>query len=334
MKHNILCVGETLMRFSTQVGTHFYDTTKLNLHYGGAEANVAINLSSLGHQTTYFTKVPDNQLGHSAIRHTQKYGVNASEVLFGGSRMGAYYVESGAGPRASKIIYDRANSSISEMKISEVDVDALLEGKTMLHITGITAALSEDSREMTKELMKKAHEKGITVNFDVNYRSKLWTIEECKIFLQDVLPYVDYLSAGKRDAITFFGVPEIEEQENELDYYYQKMNEMYPNIKIFYSTLRNVISATHNTLQGTFWKAGVTYYSKVQNMDHIIDRIGGGDAFAAGVLHGILEGKDPEYTINFATAFSSLKHTVNGDVSPFSVEETEKTMTADASVER
>lgn len=334
MKQNILCVGETLMRFSTQVGTHFYDTTQLSLHYGGAEANVAINLSSLGHKTTYFTKVPDNQLGQSAIRHTQKYGVDASEVIYGGDRLGAYYLESGAGPRASKVIYDRAHSAIAEMKISEVDVDELLKGKTMLHITGVTAALSEDSRKVTKELMKKAHKKGVTVNFDVNYRSKLWSVEECTAFLKEVLPYVDYLSAGKRDAIVFFGVPEISEQEFELDYYYGKMNELYPNIKVFYSTLRNVISATHNTLQGTFWKDGVTYYSTVQNMDHIIDRVGGGDAFAAGVLHGILEEKDPEYTINFATAFSSLKHTVNGDVSPFSVEETEKTMTADASVER
>ena len=339
MKQNILCVGETLVRLSTQVGVHFYDTISLNLNYGGAEANVAINLANLGHKTTYFTKVPNNQLGQTAIKNTQKYGVDASHVIYGGNRIGSYYLEAGAGPRAANIIYDRAHSAISEMKVDEINFEELLEGKSMLHITGITAALSKDSAEVTYQLIKAAKEKGLVVNFDVNFRSKLWSVEECAVFLKRVLPYVDYLSAGKLDAINFLGVKELDPDQTtteieQLDYYFGKIHELYPNIQIFYATIRNVISATHNTLQGAFWKDGITYYSKIQDMDHIIDRIGGGDAFAAGVLHGILENYDPEYTINFATALSSLKHTIYGDVSPFTVEQAERTMTHDARVDR
>ncbi|MDE1549622.1 sugar kinase [Jeotgalibaca caeni] len=335
MKENILCVGETLMRLSTEMGKHYYDTTSLHLHYGGAEANVAVNLSNLNHQTTYFTKVPDNQLGRAAIKHVTKYGVDAKNVIFGGPRMGSYYLEAGVGARPTTVIYDRANSSVSQLTLEEVNVEELLEGKTMLHITGITAALSENMSEMTFQLIQKAKEKGLKVNYDVNYRAKLWSIEESAAFLKRVLPYVDYLSAGKLDAINFLGIQQPgEEVTDELGYYYNEIHKLYPNIEIIYSTLRNVISATHNTLQGAIWKDGETHYSKVHDMDYIIDRIGGGDAFAAGVLHGILSDKEPEYTINFATAFSVLKHTVYGDACPFTIEEAERIMTRDARVDR
>lgn len=335
MNENILCVGETLMRLSTEKGKHYFDTTNLNLHYGGAEANVAVNLSNLNHKTTYFTKVPDNKLSRAAIKHVGKYGVDASTVIFGGDRLGSYFLETGIGARPTTVIYDRANSAISQMKLNEVDMDALLEGKTLLHITGITAALSEDARELTFELVKRANAKGIKVNYDVNYRAKLWTVEEASAFLKKVLPYVNYLSAGKLDAINFLGIKEADENvEDELGYYYTEIKKMYPNIEIMYSTLREVISSTHNKLQGTFWQDGRTTYSKVYNMDDIVDRIGGGDAFAAGVLHGILADKGAEYTIGFATAFSVLKHSVYGDACPFTIEETERIMTHDARVDR
>lgn len=335
MNKTILCVGETLARLSTQTGLHFYDTTQLQLHYGGAEANVAVNMSSLKHQAVYFTKVPDNQLAHAAIKHVQKYGVDASPVIYGGNRLGTYYVEPGVGGRSTTVIYDRANSSISEMKMDEINIDQLLEDKYLLHITGITAALSEDARKMTFELIKEAKKRGIKVNFDMNYRAKLWSVEEAGTFLKSVLPYIDYLSAGKLDAINFLGIKEIEQnRSDELSYYYNEIHELYPNIEIMYSTLRNVISATHNTLQGTFWKNGKTYYSKIHDMDFIIDRIGGGDAFASGILHGILEEEEPEYIIEFATAFSALKHTISGDAAPFTIQETERIMSHDARVDR
>lgn len=335
MNKTILCVGETLVRLSTQTGMHFYDTTQLQLHYGGAEANVAVNMSSLNHQAVYFTKVPDNQLAHAAIKHVQKYGVNISPVIYGGDRLGTYYVEPGVGGRPTTVIYDRANSSISQIKMDELNMDELLKDKYLLHITGITAALSEASRKMTFELIKGAKSRGIKVNFDMNYRAKLWSVEEAGKFLKSVLPYVDYLSAGKLDAINFLGIQEANQDvSDKLAYYYKEIHQLYPNIEIMYSTIRDVISATHNTLQGVFWRDGQTYYSKVHNMDFIIDRIGGGDAFASGVLHGILEEKEPDYIIEFATAFSALKHTIAGDAAPFTIRETERIMSHDARVDR
>lgn len=335
MTENILCVGEALLRLSAPTGVHLYDTNSLTMHYGGAEANVAVNLSRLDHKTTMFTKVPNHQLGHAAITHLRKHGVDTTPILCGGDRLGTYYVNNGVAERPSTVIYDRAYSSLAQIDPEEVDVEALLEGKTLLHITGITAALSPAWRPLAKKLIVTAKELGVKVNFDMNYRSKLWSVEEAGAFLRDVLPYVDYLSAGKLDAINFLHIEEPAEEVNDkLDYYYDKMHELYPNLEIIYATLRNVLSANHNTLQGALWQDGQTYYSKVHDIDHIVDRIGGGDAFAAGVLHGILIGKSADYCISFATAFSSLKHTVVGDVCPFSIEETERTMSHDAAVDR
>lgn len=335
MTEHILCVGEILLRLSTPLGVHFNDASALNIHYGGAESNVAVNLSNLGYKTSFFSKLPESQLGIGVRNHLRRYGVDIDLVLGGGDRLGSYYLDHGAGERASTVIYDRARSSIAEMTLSEVDLDKVFEGKTMLHITGITPALSPEMREVSKVIIKEAKKRGLKVNFDVNYRSKLWSLEEASAFLKEMLPYVDYLSAAKLDAVNLLGISEVEEGvSDELNYYYEQIHEMFPNIQVIYSTIRNVISATHNTLQGTMWSKGLTYYSKVHDIDYIIDRIGGGDAFASGILHGILSGKKPDYTVNFATAYSSLKHSVSGDINPFSIEETERIMTHNAAVNR
>ncbi|UUX34407.1 sugar kinase [Fundicoccus culcitae] len=332
MEENILCVGESLVRLSTQLGTHFTNTTQLDVHYGGAEANVAVNLSILGHKTTYFTKVADNSLGHSAIQHAQKYGVDTSAVIYGGDRVGLYFLETGAGPRAASVIYDRAHSAFSQIQLADVDVDALLDGKSMLHITGITAAISEEARQLTLALIKTARAKGILINFDVNYRAKLWSIEACGEFVRDVLPYVDYLSAGVLDAVNFIGIEAVDGES--LAYYYQKISEMYPNIRAIYATTRKVHSATRNDLQGNLWVDKQLFISKNYSIDYIVDRVGGGDAFAAGVLHGLINNAAPDYVINFATAFSVLKHSIHGDVAPFTIAEAERMMTHNAAVDR
>lgn len=331
MNEHILCVGEILLRLSTPMGVHFNNVASLNVHYGGAESNVAVNLSNLGYKTSYFSKIPQNQLGSAVKNHLRQYGVNVDLVIDGGERLGSYYLDHGAGERASSVIYDRAYSAVSQMTMEEVNMDALFEGKTMLHITGITPALSQSMQEVTLSLMKEAKKRDMKVNFDVNYRSKLWTVEEASAFLKKALLYVDYLSASKLDAINFLGV---EEKSNELEYYYEEIHKLFPNIEIIYSTLREVVSATHNKLQGTLWMDGQTYYSKTHDIDYIIDRIGGGDAYASGILHGIMSEKAPKYIVEFATAYASLKHSVTGDINPFTIEETERIMTHDAQVNR
>jgi len=335
MDTHILCVGEVLLRLSLPLGVHFTEVSAFNVHYGGAESNVAVNLSNLGYETSVLSKVPENQLGASVKNHLQRYGVHTDLLLRGGNRLGSYYLEHGAGERSSSVIYDRAGSSFAEMTLDEIDFDELFHEKTMLHITGITAALSKKMREVTKGLIKEAKDRDLAINFDVNYRSKLWSVEEAADFLKDILPYVDYLSAGRLDAINFLGIAKADETvDDELDYYYNEIHQMYPNIKVIYSTIRNVISAMHHTLQGALWMDSTTYYSNVRDIDFIVDRIGGGDAFAAGILHGLLSKKEPDYIANFATAYSSMKHSVSGDINPFSIEETERILTHDARVDR
>ncbi|GHI00083.1 sugar kinase [Neobacillus kokaensis] len=320
---SILTFGEIMLRLSTYNGTHLSDSINFQAHYGGAEANVAINLANLGHNVTFASKVPDNALGLAAKKHLQKYGVSTKELLFGGPRLGTYYLDFGTGERPSSVTYDRAYSSFASLQTIEWDLDQLFENVSIFHLSGITPALSETLAEMTLTMVKEAKKRNIKISFDINYRSKLWHPEQASNAIGKILPFVDYCSAGKLDAIYLLGIPEQQTSESNLDYYYQKMHKKYSNIQVFYSTIREVISTTSNNLQGTLWQDGKTYVSKVHHLHPIVDRVGGGDAFAAGILHGLATGADPTYNVSFATASSSLKHTVFGDCNPFTVKEVE-----------
>ncbi|MDM5328723.1 sugar kinase [Neobacillus sp. CF12] len=322
----ILTFGEIMLRLSTSTGTHFSNVGSFQAHYGGAEANVAVNLANFDHDVAFASKVPDNALGLAAKRHLQKYGVKTKELLFGGNRLGTYYLDSGVGERSSAVIYDRANSSFASVQEMEWDFEQLFENVNILHLSGITPALSEKLAEITLNLVKEAKKRDIKVSFDINFRSKLWNHDQASKVISKILPYVDYCSAGKMDALYLLGIPENQSSQDDTDYYNQKMHEKFSNIKVFYSTKREVHSATSNTLQGTLWKDGKTYESKVHKLEPIIDRVGGGDAFSAGILHGLLTGADLNYTVSFATAYSSLKHTVFGDCNPFTVKEVENLM--------
>jgi 2-dehydro-3-deoxygluconokinase len=322
----IVTFGEIMLRLSTITGTHFSNAGSFQAHYGGAEANVAVNLANFDHDVAFASKVPDNALGLAAKRHLQKYGVKTKEMLFGGNRLGTYYLDSGVGERSSAVIYDRANSSFASVQEKEWDFNQLFENATILHVSGITPALSEQLADITLDMVKEAKKRNIKVSFDINFRSKLWNHDQASRVISKILPYVDYCSAGKMDAIYLLGIPENQSGEADTDYYYQKMHEKYSNIEVFYSTKREVHSATSNSLQGTLWKDGKTYVSKVHKLEPIVDRVGGGDAFSAGILHGLLTGADLYYTVSFATAYSSLKHTIYGDCNPFTIKEVENLM--------
>ncbi|WHY01645.1 sugar kinase [Neobacillus sp. DY30] len=323
---SILTFGEIMLRLSTSTGTHFSNAGSFQAHYGGAEANVAVNLANFDHDVAFASKVPDNALGLAAKRHLQKYGVKTRELLFGGNRLGTYYLDSGVGERPSAVIYDRANSSFASVQEMEWNFDQLFENVTILHVSGITPALSEKLAEITLAMIKEAKKRDIKVSFDINFRSKLWNHDQASKVISKILPYVDYCSAGKMDGIYLLGIPENQSVQDEADYYYKKMHEKYSNIEVFYSTKRVVHSATSNSLQGTLWKDGKTYVSKVHKLEPIVDRVGGGDAFSAGILHGLLTGADLNYTVSFATAYSSLKHTIYGDCNPFTIKEVENQM--------
>ncbi|WP_462413037.1 PfkB family carbohydrate kinase [Neobacillus sp. Marseille-QA0830] len=320
----VVTFGEILLRLSTNVGERLTQARQINMLYGGAEANVSVSLSLFGHDVYYVSKVPNNSLGTAVENHLKSYGVHTDYLLKGGDRLGTYYVESGVGPRSAQVTYDRKYSSVSQLTVAELDWDEIFKDASLFHVSGITAALAPGMREVVLVSLQKAKELGVMTSFDFNYRAKLWSQQEAGEAIKAYLPYVDICSCGELDAIYLLGMERADEslsREAKLDYYYQKITAQYPNIRYISSTFRGVISASTNTLQGNFYKEGVLYQSKEFQIDHIVDRVGGGDAFAAGILHGILEGAAPDELITFATAASVLKHTVHGDCNIFTPEE-------------
>lgn len=303
-----------MLRLSAEAGTRLQHAQQLAVFYGGGEANVAVSLANYGHQVQFASKLPANGFGQAVEQHLRSYGVLTDHLLKGTGRLGTYFVEQGTGQRGTSVIYDRQGSAFASMSEPEWSFAELFAGADVFHISGITPALSEAWQKLTLELIKAAKQAGCSVNFDCNYRKNLWSQKAAGKFLTEVLPLVDYCSAGKLDAIHLLGIPE---SGQEISYYYQKMQEMFPNIKVFYSTNRVVHSACVNELQGTLWLNDTCYTSKNYLIDPIIDRIGGGDAFTGGILHGLLQGSSPNEGVAFATAASVLKHSVKGDCNQF-----------------
>jgi 2-dehydro-3-deoxygluconokinase len=318
----VVTLGEIMLRLSTDEGCRIPQSSHFEAHYGGGEANVAISLANYGHEAVFASKVPENALGHSVKKHLQSYGVGTEHLLTGGPRLGTYYMEAGVGIRSASVIYDRANSSFAMMDQVEWDLPNLFRDTDIFHVSGITPALSEKWQEMTIELVKAAKQANCLVSFDVNYRGKLWTQKEAGEVIQKILPYVDICSAGELDARYLLGIEEAPEAEkNPLEYYYRKIQEKYPTIQVMYSTKREVLSASANQLKGTLWMEKKYTESQTHTIEPIVDRVGGGDAFSGGVLHGLLSKMTPQEIIDFATAASALKHTIHGDCNQFSQKE-------------
>ena len=323
----VLTLGEIMLRLSNIDNTRIVESKTFATCYGGGEANVAISLANFGHEVNFASKLPDNFLGAAAIKHLQKYEVGCSNLLIGGQRLGTYYLEQGISLRSSQVIYDRCFSSFSMMKEIEWAMDKLFLDVELIHISGITPALSSHWQDMILDIVKEAKKRNILVSFDINYRSKLWSVSDCAKYIGKVAKYIDYCSAGCLDAINFFMIEE--KYSFELIDYYKKIVELFPNIKVLYSTTRTVYDAKHNQLTGHLFINNQVYNSKTIDIPQIVDRVGGGDAFAAGVLHGLLDHLPEQQIIDFATAASALKHTIFGDCNQFKVEEIEEIMNSD-----
>jgi 2-dehydro-3-deoxygluconokinase len=320
----IVTLGEIMLRLSSPEGERLSLANRLIVHYGGAEANVAVALAHFGFESFFISKVPINPLGKAVERHLRSNGVSTDFLLKGGERLGSYYLEVGVGERSGEVNYDRKYSSFSKMKQDEVDLDAALLGASLFHVSGITLALSPELRELTLHALKKAKDYGVKTSFDFNYRATLWSQGEAKKAILPLLPFIDVCFCGELDAIYLLGMEKANDSlgsEERLKYYYSELTCMYPNIEYICSTFRTVISASSNKLQGNLFVNGTLYQSPVHSIDPIVERIGGGDAFAAGILAGILDGLEPERNISFATAASALKHTIHGDCSLFSKDE-------------
>lgn len=308
------------MRFVPLDNGRLKQLHQLQVYFGGAEANVALLLSKLGHDVSFLSALPANDIGEAAISHLKKEGVDTTYIFRGGDRLGSYYYEEGYSVRLAKVIYDRKHSSVHQLSNIHVDWGTIFKGVHILHITGITPALSEPLKLFTLEALSKAKEFGVQVSFDFNYRSKLWSIDEAKETFLEILPYVDICFAGYRDFTQILGY-EGSHQFNEdwLEEYYKFVSKRY-KIKYLVCTNRIVHSPHENELQGFIYSSGV--FCKTDPVSfHILDRIGAGDAFAAGIVHGIISKLPLQDTIIFGIASSVLKHTTYGDYSTFTEEE-------------
>ena len=326
--HRFLTFGEIMLRLTPPNYEKIRMTSSFDATYGGSEANIALALANLGIDSTFFSVVPDNSLGKSAIRMLRSNDVHCTPVILSTPeetpthRLGTYYLETGYGIRPSEVTYDRKHSAITEYDLSRVDLDALLEGFDWIHLSGITPALSESCAVFLLECLKKAKEKGLTVSFDGNFRSTLWSWDEARDYCTRCLPYVDVLlgiepyhlwkdendhSAGDwKDGIPL--QPSYEQQ----DEVFQHFVERYPNISCIARHVRYAHSGSENSLLAYMWYQGHTFESKKFTFN-ILDRVGGGDAFASGLIYAMMNNYKPMDMINFAVASSVIKHTIRGD---------------------
>lgn len=327
-KNKFITIGEIMLRLTPPNYEKIRLTTNFEASYGGSEANIALALANLGVDSTFFSVVPNNSLGKSAVRLLRSNDVHCTPVILSTSeetpshRLGSYYLETGYGIRPSKVIYDRKHSAITEYDFSKVDLDKLLTGFTWLHLSGITPALGPNCRELILNCLKVAKEKGMTVSFDGNFRSKLWTWEEARDFCTMCLPYVDVLLGiepyhlwkdeedhSKGDWKDNIPLQPSYEQQDEV---FQRFVERYPNIKCIARHVRYAHSGSENSLKAYLWYEDHTFESKLFTFN-ILDRVGGGDAFASGLIYAMMHDYKPMDMVNFAVASSVIKHTIRGD---------------------
>lgn len=325
----VVTFGEIMLRLAPEGHYRFFQNDQLRATFGGGEANVAVSLANFKVDTAFVSKIPENVIGQAAINNLRSFGVNTEKIVRGGKRLGIYFLEKGASQRGSLCIYDREHSAIWESLPSDFDWDEIFEGTEWFHFTGITPALGANLVETCKQACKKAKEKGITVSCDLNYRSKLWTREEARVAMSELCEYVDVCIANEEDAKDVFGI-----QAPDTDVLAGKLNkESYKSVaeqlqenfgfKIVAITLRSSISANDNRWAGLLYDGSNHCLSKEYSL-HIVDRVGGGDSFGAGLIYSLLSKKTSQESIDFAVAASALKHSVEGDFNRVSAEEVEK----------
>lgn len=319
--------GEIMLRLSTNKGKMILNTNNLNVDYGGGEANVLISLSKFGIKTRAITKVSNDDIGEAIINYLNSNRVETRYVTKGNKRTGIYFLEVGSGNRASKVIYDRADSAFSNMSFDELNIGEALNGVDIFHFSGITLALSDELRKITMEILKYCKNNNIMVSYDSNYREKLWNLDKASKATLEILPYVNILSAGILDAENILNMKcHYTDEYDKLRYYYDEIRNNYPNVKHIYSSKREMKSVSVNTLQCNYYNENQLYSSRVYVIDDIVDRIGGGDALTAGVIYSILNNKNPEYITEFSASSSVLKHSISGDANLVSIEDVEGLM--------
>ena len=333
----VVTMGEIMLRLSSAGNSRFVQCQQFDACYGGGEANVAVSLANYGHEAYFVSKVPVHEIGQCAVNALRRYGVHTDHVARGGDRLGIYFLETGASMRPSKVIYDRANSSIAEASVEDFDFDKVFEGAKWFHWSGITPAISDKSAEVLKQACIAAKKHGVTVSVDLNFRKKLWTSEKAISIMRPLMEYVDVCIGNEEDAELCLGFkPEADVEGGKTDAagyegIFKQMKKEF-GFKYVVSTLRESFSATHNGWKALIYNGEEFYQSKRYDVNPIIDRVGGGDSFSGGLIHGLLTYPDNQgKALEFAVAASALKHTINGDFNLVSEAEVNALAGGDAS---
>lgn len=331
----IITLGEIMLRLSPIGNNRFLQGDEFRIIPGGGEANVAVSLANYGHDAYFVSKLPQHEIGQIAVNALRRYGVHTKWIARGGDRVGLYYAETGTSMRPSKVIYDRAHSAIAEATPDDFNFDAIMENAQWFHWSGITPAISDQAAELTKQACEAAKRHGVTVSVDLNFRKKLWTSEKAIAVMRPLMQYVDVCIGNEEDAQLCLGFKpdaDVEGGKTDASGYHAIFKQMAQEFGFKYvaSTLRESFSATHNGWKALIYDGTHFYESKRYDIEPIIDRVGGGDSFSAGLIHGLLTKDNQAEALEFAVAASALKHTINGDFNLVSIEEVEALMAGNA----
>lgn len=338
--NKVVTFGEIMLRLSTPNFLRFSQTNFYEALYGGGESNVAVSLSNFGIPNEFVTRLPKNEIGECAMMELRKRGVGTSHIIYGGDRLGLYFLETGAVSRGSKVIYDRSYSSISTIEPGTIDWENVFKDASWFHWTGITPAISENAAIVCKEAISVANRMGVTVSTDLNYRAKLWNYgKDPGEVMEDLVSGCDVILGNEEDAEKYFHIHgelvNVADGATVTSDAYRSVCEQlmdrFPRAKKVITTLRGSISASHNTWSGVLYNGDSFLTTKTYDITHIVDRVGGGDSFMAGLIYGLITFKDDQKALDFAVAASCLKHTIFGDPNLVTVDEVEKLRNGDAS---
>jgi 2-dehydro-3-deoxygluconokinase len=336
----IVTFGEVMLRLAPPDFLRFRQTTYLESTFGGGEANVAVSCANYGMDVSFVTRLPQNDIAEWCVSTLKSYGVDTSDIIYGGDRIGIYFLEHGAVSRGSKVVYDRSNSAICDIKPGMIDWNKVLEGASWFHWTGITPAISQGAADVCLEGVKAANAKGITVSCDLNYRKNLWKYgKKASDVMPDLVAGTDIILGNEEDAEKVFGIhPEgVDVTSGHVEgAAYESVGRQlmarFPRAKKVIITLRGSISASHNSWSGVLWDGKQLFEAPTFQITHIVDRVGGGDSFMGGLIYGLnTYTGDDQKALNFAVAASCLKHTIKGDFNQVTIGEVEKLMGGDAS---
>lgn len=336
----VVTFGEIMLRLSPPDHLRFSQARSFDAIYGGGESNVAVSLAHFGMDAAFVTRLPSNDIGQACLNYLRQFGVDTRHIVRGGERLGIYFLEHGSVQRGSKVIYDRGGSALATIQPGMVDWDAAFEGADWFHWTGITPAISEGAAAACLESVQKARGNGLTISCDLNYRSKLWKWgKQPEQVMQELVALCDVAIGNEEDAAKVFGIhaPETDVASGQLQAEKYRavcrgLQERFPNLERIAITLRGSLSASHNTWSAVLWHSDQLYFGPDYDILPIVDRVGGGDSFVAGLIYGLNAfGGDDQRALNFAVAASALKHTIFGDFNLVSVSEVEKIMGGDVS---